>query len=172
MHPSSCHGTGKVTCRVCDGAGKLRHFKLNVRTHENLITEEVADSLDHDTDAGVPIDVVGTASGRNILDYTAVNIAPPQGFSDLVDSCLTKTNITAHEKVMNKNGLQHQERLIMRMIPIYQSSVKYKDQPFHFYVLGDPEAHGPNHSSEYVVHSGDYPHQACCCFAKNSCLCC
>ena len=168
-----CMGSGKVTCDVCDGARQLRHFKLNVRTHETLITEDVADSIDHESDAGVPKEVVGDASGRSILDFVAVNIAPPQGFSDLVDTVLKNTNQSAVQKVMNKHGLQHQERLIMRMVPIYQSTVKCnKEQTFHFYVLGDPEANDSDHRKDYIVYSGDYPHQACCCFAKNSCLCC
>ena len=154
------------------GCRQLRHYLNNVRTHETLITEEVADSIDHSSDAGVPKDLVGKASGKSIIDFVAVNIAPPTGFSELVDSCIQRTNTLAGQKVMTKQALQHQERLIMRMVPIYQSTVTDKSKRFHFYVLGDPEAKDPSHENKYMVHSGDYPNQACCCLPKNSCIFC
>ena len=147
-------------------------YTENVRTHETLVTEEVSDSIDHDSDEGVPKSIIGNACGKRILDYEAVNIAPPTGFSDSVDAELSSTNQKAYQKVMQKEALQHQERLILRMIPIYQSTANYKENKFHFYILGDPEANDIDHINEYTVYSGDYPHQACCCLPKKSCICC
>jgi len=146
---STCGGSGKVTCGVCTGTGQLRHFIMLNRVHRNLINEKVVDSI---PDEDLSPEMISSAKGKTITEKDAVNIAPPKGFNDEVDAALKAIDDAAAVQVAQNCALQHQERIVLKAVPVTFVKAHANEAKFRWYIYGLDDQ----------VEVKDYPATMCC----------
>jgi len=132
---TTCGGDGKVTCPTCQGTGQIRYFLLMTRTHKTLVNERVVkDSI---PDSDLSDKSISSAKGAEVLNKQGVNLAPPKGFNDLVDAALVDIDNAAAAQLIQLNGYQHQERIVMKSVPVTLTKAKSKDgEEFRWYIYG------------------------------------
>lgn len=151
-HHLDCNGSGKITCPSCDGFGNVRKYAYIRRTHEILTNSIVVDRI---PDNELSPDLITAAGGLEILKAQAVNIAPPQGFSPDLDNALVQLDITASNAIMAKNAYLHQEKLLIKSVPVSKATAKVDDKTFHYWVYG-------TENTCFIKEEWGYPAQCCC----------
>jgi hypothetical protein len=112
----------------------------------------VVDSI---PDSELPPNLIAAADGIEILRAQAMNIAPPQGFSPDLDSALVQLDLNATNQTIGKNGYLHQERLVIKAVPVSKATALADDARFHYWVYGtDNRCH--------IETEWGYPAQMCC----------
>lgn len=132
--------------------GNLRRYAVIHRTHEVLTNSKVVDSI---PDEELPPNLIVAAGGIEILRAQAVNIAPPQGFSPDLDSALIELDTTATNQTISKNGYLHQERLVIKAVPVSKATGRVDNITFHFWVYGTD-------NTCHIREEWGYPAQMCC----------
>lgn len=147
---SRCHGSGNVTCGECGGPGKLRHWKKMTVTHKTVVHEQMVDKID---DKDLPPALLEEAPGRTVISHQAHGLAALTGL--MPDLCAASVEETgkARQHMLGSGGVQHQQRLTVRCIPVTACRAKYGSAEFGFWVYGDDNR----------CNSPEYPSKCCGC---------
>jgi len=146
---SVCWGRGTVTCGHCDGTGSLVIFTRLKISWENIKTESVVkESFDPQLIASLPDNKLSGADGPVLLAEQGWLIGPSQGSQGRINPTVN----TAIDKLLNAAHapaprVQHQERIIVRGLPVYELAYLDGHDLKHIWVIG----------TDRKVHAPDYP---------------
>jgi hypothetical protein len=146
---NSCGGDGRVKCSRCEGYGQVRFFIEMTRTHKTLKNMK---NIDNIPDKDLSPYEIQQAKGKPILERTAVNMAPPQGFSLEVDQALREIDILAAQQRDGLHAFQHQERIRLSMVPVTHVTAVYEKDDFEWFIYGE----------RLIVKPINYPATMCC----------
>jgi len=147
---TNCGGDGRVTCDTCLGHRRLCHFRqLHVRWSTRTNSRQIEKT-------GLPDELVGLAGGDVILREQDARIekgrgteggGPYRGVSVRVNADVEAAAnglITSH--TFPENEKLHQQRLVVRAVPVYEGRYRWGKQTRSFWVFGtDQRVHAPRY---------------------------
>ncbi len=130
-----CGGDGKKQCPSCTGLGMVKWFIEMVRVHK---TFKNIKSIDNINDRELSGGEIASMRGDNkpIIETKGVNIAPPRGFSQEVDTALQEIKDFAVRQRDDSQAYQHQEKIRLSMVPVTRVVGTHDEKEILWFVVG------------------------------------